>query len=142
VNPALITAADLCAFLDQHLGVEARAILSRGRILKAGEVVILSRIAQGGPVHRPAFAALVDRIMRRWALPPTGPVNCQPNTVVGNSEGAFRLTAPAGANASAAASSLERPAGEASNLPAGPLGEVEWTFTRLPDGRIALEEGC
>jgi len=37
------------------------------------------------------------------------------------------------------APSSDRPAGEASNLPTGPLGEVLGTFTRRPDGRIIRE---
>lgn len=47
-------------------------------------------------------------------------------------------TSGAGARDSGPLSS-SRPAGEASSLPAGPLGEVEWSFTRFPDGRIVLE---
>ena len=58
-----------------------------------------------------------------------------PTPAAHSSEG---MTAGAGASDSAPLSS-SRPAGESSGLPAGPLGEVEWSFTRFPDGRIVLE---
>jgi len=76
----------------------------------------------------------------QWALrhgASPGPVNHQPNTV-GNSEGKLGLAAPGEAVASPPSSA--GPAGEASNLPAGLQGaEIEWTFTRFPDGRVVLE---
>lgn len=48
--------------------------------------------------------------------------------------------APRASDSARTPSSL-RPAGESSRLPAGPLGRVEWTLTRYPDGRVVYEEG-
>lgn len=80
-----------------------------------------------------------------WALrhgPPRSAPSSQLNTVE-TSEGAICLTGHSGALDQPRLSSSAGPAGEASNLPAGLEGaEIEWTFTRFPDGRIVFEEGA
>lgn len=155
MNPTLITAAELCEFLDQHPDVEARAILSRGKLLKAHEIHPLCEAIRYPTRWRkdtflgPLFRQLVDRIMLRWATSGRE-ANLQPNTGTpeGKDEGKdHRLASRPGAAAPAVpVISSSRPAGaqEAAKraVPGTPAGrplEVEWTFTRFPDGRIILE---
>ena len=143
MNPTTITAADVCAFLDDHPGVEAQAILSRGRLLQAHEVVYLAGIVREPPVHnvgRRAFAFVRDRILLRWATSVGHPDEAHVGKTPG--EGSTSTSGcPAGADgAPDRLGSSFRPAGEASNLPAGSEEIVEWTFTRRRDGRIVMEE--
>ena len=143
MHPETISSADLTAFLDEHPQVEANAILHRGKLLRAREILALCIVARAPVVsHRFArenFAPLVDRIMRRWSTPERA-------NGAGNARGAREgpgLLARSAAAAGAAVLSSSRPAG-AQGQPGTPAGrpwewEVEWTFTRFPDGRILLE---
>lgn len=148
MNPTLITAADLCAFLDENPAVEARAMLSRGRLLRAAEIEFLAHVARGGAVtadERELFPALRDRIMRRWSA-------SRRSTDL-QSRGLNRGTAgrsvdrPGAAAPAAPALSSSRPAdaqGRPGPLSAGPgaahiVASME-LFTRLPDGRIVFPE--
>jgi len=148
--PTLITAAQLCAYLDDHPAVEARAFLARGRILKAREILSLCIWARAPRLRlsfvRATFAALVDRIMLRWALErsPARPTKAQLKNRGETPEGGDSLVGRPGGLSNPRLLSSSRPAGEASRLPAGPEEAAkaggEWTFTRRADGRIVMEE--
>lgn len=150
--PKILTefcAIDLCEFLDQHPDVEAHAMLSvnlsdEHRILDPREAALCQNVLQGDPVARAAFPAVRDAVMLRWATSRCA-VELQPKNR--GCEGKECSTAHLGAAAPAVpVISSSRPAGaqEAAQravpgTPAGRPWEVEWTFTRFPDGRIILE---
>jgi hypothetical protein len=129
----LLTAAELCAFLDQHPDVEARAILARDLsaahyILEPYEVAVCRGVLRGDPVARAEFPAVRDRIMARWSASTRPTDEAHTDTSQRGDEGTS--VGPAGACASALALSSFRPAGEGSNLPAGPEKiTTEWTLT-------------
>jgi hypothetical protein len=69
-HPETLTNEQLCAFLDAHSDVEARAILARNlsdaaHILDPHEAAICQNVLRGDPVARDLFPAIRDRIMLR-----------------------------------------------------------------------------
>lgn len=129
MHPETLTAADLVAHLDANPRATAADLLRRGRLLTAREIITLVRITRGGPISHNYFSRLVDRIARRWATSRRS-TDPQPNRTVPTRGSEGRSVDRPGARASASALSSLRPAGEGSNLPAGPEEiTTEWTLT-------------
>ena len=141
MNPILITAQDLCAYLDANPQVEARALLARGRILQAREVVLLCIVARAPHVSihfvNGLFAPTVARIMTRWNTP--GRATTEAHSSVARSGDSTVVARPGADTPAAPLSSSQPPAakGAGTALAGGTPEEatVAWTRTWFRDGR-------